>query len=129
MKNHVQIVAILHIASGVLGLLLAAGIFLFIGLIGGIVASQGETGAGGIVGVIAVIVGGFFAVLALPSIIGGWALWTGRAWGRIVILIVAALHIFNVPIGTAIGIYSFWALLYEPPQAAALPSSSSQLGL
>ncbi len=128
MKNHIQIVSILHIAMGILGLVVALAIFLFGGLAGGIVASQGEHGAAGIVALVATVVGVFFAVLALPSVIGGWALMTGRPWGRIVVLILGALHIANVPFGTALGIYTFWALMYEPQHPPALTGSTVQPG-
>lgn len=114
MKTHVQIVAILHIAMGALSLLGALAVFFFLGLAGGIVGAQGEAGAAGIIGVVALALGGFLAVLALPGIIGGWALLAGKEWGRILVLILSALHIFNVPFGTALGIYSFWALVYQP---------------
>jgi hypothetical protein len=127
MKNHIQIVSILHIAMGIISLFGAIAIFLFLALAGGIVASQGEHGAAGILGLIAVVAGGFLAVLALPSILGGWALMTGRPWGRIVVLIVGALHIMNVPLGTALGVYTFWALVYEP-QPPALGASGIQPG-
>ena len=82
MKNHTQIVAALHIAMGVLSLLGAVAVFAVLGMAGGIVASQGKHEAGGIIGVVAVVLGGFLAVLALPGIIGGWALFAGRSWGR-----------------------------------------------
>ncbi|HEV7403408.1 MAG TPA: hypothetical protein VGO11_10790 [Chthoniobacteraceae bacterium] len=119
--------AILHLAAGIVGLLAAIAIFVFVGLAGGIVAYQGEHGVAGIIGLVAVVLGGFLAVLALPSLLGGWALMTGRPWGRIVVLILAALHIAHFPFGTALGVYTFWALLYEPPPPA-LPASTIQPG-
>lgn len=128
MKNHIQIVAILHIAMGILGLVAALAILLFVGLAGGIVASQGEHGAAGIIALVAIVLGGFLSVLALPSVLGGWALMTGRPWGRLVVLILAALHIANVPFGTALGIYTFWALMYEPQHPSALSGSTVQPG-
>jgi hypothetical protein len=125
MKTHIQIVAVLHIAFGVLSLLAAIAVFAFMGLAGGIVVSQGEQAAAGILGIVAVVVGGFLAVLALPGIIGGWGLYAGRSWGRPVVLVLGALHILNVPFGTALGIYTFWALLYQP-QPEVAPSSAPQ---
>jgi|SRR6266404_2359319 len=53
MKNHIQIVAALHIAMGALLLLGAIAVFAFLGMAGGIVVSQGEHEAGGIIGVVA----------------------------------------------------------------------------
>ena len=115
MKNHIQIVAALHMAMGVLSLLGAIAVFAVLGLAGGIVVSQGEREAGGIIGVVAVVLGGFLAVLALPGIIGGWALFAGRSWGRPFVMVLGVIHLINIPFGTALGIYTLWALLREPP--------------
>ena len=127
MKTHIQIVAVLHFAFGVLSLLAAIAVFAFMGLAGGIVVSQGEQAAAGILGIIAVVVGGFLAVLSLPGIIGGWGLYAGRSWGRPVVLVLGALHILNVPFGTALGIYTFWALLYQPQPEVAPPSAPQSI--
>lgn len=114
MKKHIQIVAALHIALGALSLLAAIVVFVVFAMAGGIVISQGEHQAAGILGIIAVAVCTFLAVLALPGIIGGWALLTGRSWGRPLVLVLGCLHLLNIPFGTALGIYTIWALLHEP---------------
>ncbi len=123
MKKHIQIVAALHIAMGALSLLGAIAVFAFLGLASGIVVSQGEHQAGGIIGVVAVVVAGFLAVLALPGIIGGWALLAGRSWGRPFVMVLGVIHLINIPFGTALGIYTLWALLREPPPQT--PSAST----
>ena len=122
MNKHIQIVAALHIALGALSLLGAIAVFVVFGIAGSIVVSQGEHQAAGILGIIAVALGIVLAALALPGIIGGWALFTGRSWGRPVVLVLGALHLLNIPFGTALGIYTFWALLREP--VSPLPSAS-----
>jgi len=111
MKTHVQIVAALNIAAGALYLLLGFGLFLCIAMAGGIVAFQGEHAVAGILGIIMVALCGLFAVLALPSIIAGWGLFAGKSWARPLTLVLAILHLPNIPFGTALGIYSMWALL------------------
>jgi hypothetical protein len=123
MKKHTQIVAALHIALGALSLLGAIVVFALFALAGGIVVSQGEHQAASILGIIAVVLGIFLAALALPGIIGGWALFTGRSWGRPVVLVLGFLHLINFPLGTALGIYTIWALLHEP--VSPLPSAST----
>src|ERR1035438_6960553 len=97
MKTHIQVVAALHIALGVLSLIAAIIIFLALGLASGIVISQGERGAAGIVGVLAVVLGGLLAVLSLPGIIGGWALWSGKPWGRPVAFGLGIFCLLNIP--------------------------------
>ena len=118
MKKHIQIVAALHIALGALSLLGAIAVFAVLAMAGGIVHSQGEHQAAGILGIIAVALGSFLAALALPGIIGGWA----RSWGRLLVLVLGFLHLINIPFGTALGIYTIWALLHEP--ASQLPVAS-----
>jgi hypothetical protein len=121
-KSHIQIVAGLNIAAGALYLLIAFGLFAIFGLVGGVVAANGEPGAGGVIGFIAAFFSIFLAVLGLPSIIAGWGLFLGKGWARILTIVLAILHLPNVPIGTALGVYSLWVLLADEP--AALPAES-----
>jgi hypothetical protein len=127
MKPHTQTVAILNIAAGALYLLIAAAVFLFMGMAAGIVVSQGEHQAAGIIGIVTVALTCFIGVIGLPSVIGGWALYTGKSWGRPVVLVLAVLHLPNVPLGTALGIYSLWALLIEEPRAQLAPPAPQSI--
>jgi hypothetical protein len=63
MKTHIQIVAALHIAMGALSLLGAIAVFAFLGMAGGIVVSQGEHEAAGIIGIVAVCLAAFLRCL------------------------------------------------------------------
>ena len=118
MKTHVQVIAILHIVLGIFSLLAAFFLFAVLGVAGSFMAAQGEHQAGGVLGVLAFALGGLLAVLALPGIIGGWGLYLGRPWARPLVIVLAILHIFNFPFGTGIGIYTIWALLYQPQPGA-----------
>jgi len=116
MNTHVKVVAVLHIVGGVLGLIAAVAIFAIFGLAGGIVISQGEREAATIIGIVAMVIGGFLAVLAVPGIIGGCGLLAGNQWARVLVIVLGALHLVNFPLGTALGIYTLWALLRTDPQ-------------
>jgi hypothetical protein len=48
---------------------------------------------------------------AAAGFIAGWALLQGETWGRIVALVVGFVALLNVPLGTALGIYTLWVLL------------------
>jgi hypothetical protein len=111
MKTHIQIVAALNIAAGALYLLIAGGFLFFIGMAGGIAAFQGEHAAAGVLGIIMIALFALFAVISLPSILAGWGLFAGKSWARPLALVLAILHLPNVPFGTALGIYTLWALL------------------
>jgi hypothetical protein len=116
MKTHIKIVAILHIIFGAMSLIGAVVIITVFGVAGGIAASQGEPGAAGIVGIVGLLIAGMLALISLPGIIGGVGLLGERNWARILVMIVGILHLFNFPIGTALGIYTLWALLsHEVP--------------
>ena len=110
MDQHVKTVAILSIIFG--ALLAFLGLALF-GLIAGAGVVSGEQEALIVTGSVGMLVGGLFVTLALPAILGGVGLLKRRNWGRILILIVAALSLLNFPLGTAYGIYAFWVLLND----------------
>lgn len=52
--------------------------------------------------ILAKAVCGFFA---------GWGLMHREPWARIVALVLAFISLFNIPFGTAIGVYTMWVLL------------------
>ena len=113
MNTHVKIVAVLHILGGVLSLIAAVAIFAVFGVAGGIVIAQGERGAATIIGIVALVIGGFLAILALPGIIGGCGLLAGKQWAKVLVIMLGVLHLVNFPFGTALGIYTLWALLWN----------------
>ncbi len=48
---------------------------------------------------------------AACGFIAGWGLLHRERWGRIVVLVLAFVSLFNIPFGTAIGVYTMWVLL------------------
>jgi hypothetical protein len=62
---------------------------------------------GGIGGLVFIV----FLVLSLPSLVVGIGLLQFKPWGRILGIVLSALHLFNVPFGTVLGIYGLWVLL------------------
>ena len=56
-------------------------------------------------------IGGLVVVKGAVGIIAGWALLQREPWGRILSLVVAFISLFNIPLGTALGIYTLWVLL------------------
>jgi hypothetical protein len=61
------------------------------------------------------VIGGFvfilLLVLSLPGLVIGIGLVQFRPWARVAGIILSALDLFNVPFGTALGIYGLWVLL------------------
>jgi hypothetical protein len=58
---------------------------------------------------------GFIAIIILAKAAAGfligWGLLHREPWARILTIILAFLALFNVPFGTALGIYTLWVLL------------------
>jgi hypothetical protein len=74
----------------------------------------------------------FLGILILAKsafgFIAGWGLLQRESWARILTLILSFLALFNVPFGTALGIYSLWVLLpadaeREYEQAQRIPAA------
>ncbi len=114
MRKHIDMVAYLHIAYGVLILLTA--FFVFIAVAGGGWLS-GETEAIWITTSVGLGIGIFLTLLALPSLIGGYGLLKRKEWARVLIIIISFLDLFSFPFGTALGIYSLWVLFKTEAQA------------
>lgn len=113
MQQHVKILAILNIIWG--GMLVIAAVIVFgvMGSIAGLVSRDvtGDAQAAPVVGFIGLCVAVFLLVLSAPSIIAGIGLLKFQPWARILTIILSALHLLNIPFGTALGIYGLWVLL------------------
>lgn len=134
MEKHLTVVAALQVGLGLFGLIIGIFVFLLLTSIG--VASQEEE-AMFVLSTVGTSVGGLLFIISAPAVIGGLGLFGRRRWARVLILIVSAIDLINIPIGTLLGIYSIWVLVQEdtvllfrdapslPPQAppAAYPEA------
>ncbi len=121
MRDHVKILGILNIIMGCLGAV-AGVIVLFV--FGGLAGLAGVSGgpfsndhdaiaAVPILAIIGICIAILLFVLSAPSIIGGWGLLHFKPWARVLMIVISALHLFHIPIGTALGIYGLWVLLHD----------------
>lgn len=117
MRDHVRILGWLNIVLGGLGLLGAVIVFLVFGGIAGIVGIAGHDDpdavrmAVPVLGVLGTVIPLIIAVLSLPGIIVGVGLLRFEGWARILGIILSALNLLHVPLGTLLGIYGLWVLL------------------
>lgn len=114
MQQHVTILSWIYIIFGVLGILAGAGLLVVMLGAGALAQDRDALLATGIVGF---VIAGILVVLSLPSIIAGWGLAKRREWARILTIILGAIHLLGFPIGTAIGVYTLWALLNDQTKA------------
>ena len=114
MGQHVKIIGILHVVLGGMGVLAAVAFLALFNGIASIVGTQAQASdaavavpvLGGIGGILFVVC----LVFSLLSLVGGIALLNMASWSRVFMLVVSALYLINIPIGTALGIYGIWAL-------------------
>jgi len=107
MERHVTVLGILYIAFSALGFLLA--IIIFTAVVGGGIIS-GDSEAMAITGILGPAVALFFVLLSAPGMIGGIYLLKHRPWARILVLVLGFINLIEIPIGTALGIYTIWVL-------------------
>lgn len=122
MEKHITVVAALRIAFGALGILVA--LIVFVAVVGGGLIS-GDSEAIAITSVVGSVIAFFLLILSVPGIIGGIGLLKLKPWARILVLILAVLDLFNIPIGTTVGIYTIWALMKDETAQLFASGSSS----
>ena len=121
MESHVKLLGILHIVLSSLGVLAAVIVlFVFGGLAGIAGMSDRSTDAGpaiavlgGIGGIICIVL----LVVSLPGLIGGIGLLRLAPWSRILMIVISAIDLLNIPVGLALGIYGLWVLTKPETQA------------
>ena len=106
MQKHITVVGALRIGSAIVGLM-AAAIIVLLTLGPGLIAHcvDGNDEALAILAMIGVPIALFFVVLSAADIIGGIGILRHKNWARYLVMIHSVLDIFNVPIGSALGVY------------------------
>ena len=122
MERHVTVLGILYIAFSALGFLLA--IIIFTAVVGGGIIS-GDSEAMAITGIVGPAVALFFVLLSAPGMIGGIYLLKHRPWARILVLVLGFINLIEIPIGTALGIYTIWVLFKNETVDLFTPSSGA----
>jgi len=113
-QEHVRLLGILWIAYSALHVLGAAFVLLIgrIFLSGAIHISNGPPAEFlQLLRPIVAFIGWLLIVKAAAGLVAGWGLLQREGWARILALVVGFLALINVPIGTALGIYTLWVLL------------------
>jgi len=110
MEKHVTLVAALNIGMAALGVV--AAIIIFVAVTGGGLLS-GDPEAMAITSLVGSLVAGFLIILSAPAIIGGIGMLKHKSWARVLMMIVAALNLPGIPLGTALGVYTLWVLLQD----------------
>jgi hypothetical protein len=110
MDTHVRILGWLWIIFGVLGII--GALCLGATIAGSGFISEDET-AILVTSIVALVCGSLFFLGNVLNIIAGVGLLKYKSWGRILAIILGIINLFGFPIGTALGIYTIWAMFNE----------------
>jgi hypothetical protein len=119
MKLHIDLLGWLHVVWGVFSFLCAASlIVLALGtrLALADLAATGRTGQAAIL--LLVMFSALFALIGLVMALAGRALLLRLPGGRPAALILAVPNLLIVPFGTALAVYTGWALLNDDARSA-----------
>ena len=107
LDQHLTILGYLFISLGALMLLSALLVGVVFGSVG---ALSGDPEAARVFSAISGMVWMILLIISVPYFAAGYGLLKRMAWGRVLGLVMGALSLLSVPIGTAIGVYALWAL-------------------
>jgi hypothetical protein len=57
------------------------------------------------------VIGIFVLAKAAIGFLAGWGLMHREPWARVIALVLGFVSLFNIPFGTAVGVYTLWVLL------------------
>ncbi|HEY4904909.1 MAG TPA: zinc ribbon domain-containing protein [Candidatus Sulfotelmatobacter sp.] len=57
------------------------------------------------------ILGTFVLGKSALGFVAGWGLMQRERWARVLVVVLGFISLFNIPFGTAIGVYTLWVLL------------------
>jgi hypothetical protein len=119
MATHVRVLAWLNMAMGFLGIGLALIVFAGGTILPAIIQHLAEDPdmPVALLQLICTVVTGVILTLSQPCLVVGFGLYNFRPWGRVLGLVLAALNLLNVPLGTALSLYAFWVLLKPETEA------------
>jgi hypothetical protein len=115
MQTHVKVLGVLYLA--VSGFFLVGALFLILatgsaaGIVGAAAEPEDAAIAIPIIGIAGTALAMFLSVFAIPGLVTGYGLLQRKPWARIVGIVLSAISLINIPVGTAIGIYGLWVLL------------------
>src|SRR5262245_62305000 len=114
MLTHIKVLAVAMIVIGGLCVLAALGLMAVFGVSAGVVGASGDPDAAialPIIGMTGMALVTFMLAVSLPGLITGFGLLRLKSWARILGIVLCAINLINIPLGTLMGAYGLWVLL------------------
>ena len=110
MKKHIHVAAILQIVFGALNVIGAMAVGFAFGFVDQFVDDPTALKVLAIIGTPLIVL---LLLFGGAMIAGGVGLLSCKSWARILTLVMAALGLLNIPIGTLKGVYIIWVLVQQ----------------
>lgn len=127
MDTHVKVLAILHLVlSGCMALAAFTLMLIFGGasaIVGATAPAEDAVIALPIIGITGMALAAFLLALAVPGLLAGYGLLKRQNWARILTIIISAIQLLNIPVGTVLGIYGLWVLLSKDTERVFSPAA------
>lgn len=123
MEKHINVVAALQIGLSIFTLLMVILAYIAFNVIGSFID---EPNGKMVLSIIGNVIAGFLVFISIPGLIAGIGLYRRKEWARILTIVISVIVLFNFPLGTAIGIYSIWAMVQPETVAVFRRQESGQ---
>lgn len=126
--EHAKILGIMHLAYGgmhMFSLIVMVIVFAVMGIAIPFSAPDANGAPMAMFAIIVVFVAVFTLVLAVPPLIAGYGFLKRKRWSKAAGAISAALALLSIPMGTALGVYTFWFLFGEKGRQLYSPEEFS----
>jgi len=110
MEKHLTIVAALQVGFSLLGILAAIIVYT---VLHSVMHITDDPEVERVLPIVARWVSLFLLIISIPGLIGGIGLFMKKSWARILVLIISVLDLLNIPIGTAVAVYTIWVLVQD----------------
>ncbi|MEO6238990.1 MAG: hypothetical protein ABIQ52_18495 [Vicinamibacterales bacterium] len=127
MATHVRVLGVLYIALSAIGVVGALFLMLALGTATSIVGLNAEASDAAvalpIIGIAGTALVTFLLAVSVPGLVVGIGLINLKPWARIGAMVLAVIHLINIPIGTALGIYALWVLFNKDTERLFTPEA------
>ncbi|MFC1800220.1 hypothetical protein ACFL2Z_04860 [Candidatus Eisenbacteria bacterium] len=110
MEKHITLAGAFNLAMGIMGILGVITASLMMATLEKYIEEPDAAA----IAILAVSLGiSYLAVISTAQIICAIGLLKRRPWSRVLMIIVSAVKLLSIPIGTALGIYTIWVLIQD----------------
>jgi hypothetical protein len=127
-EEHNKMLGIMHLAYGgmhLVSLVMMVFVFLIIGVTLPFSSSGSDPSPLAFFGILGIVIGAISLIMTIPPLVAGYGFLKRKQWSKVAGAISAVLALINIPMGTALGVYTFWFLFGEKGRQMYSPNEFS----